>query len=431
MEQRELLKDIFRASLEAVDPYGSVRDFAKDIKRVSSEGSYRRLVVLGFGKAACPMAKAIEELFEVERGLVITKYGHCRGRYRPKKIEVREAAHPVPDKNGFEATQEIMALVKNLSEDTLVVCLISGGGSALLVSPLEGITLDEKRQTTELLLRAGTDIHEVNTVRKHISSVKGGRMAGLLHPARVISLMLSDVIGDNPDVIASGPTSPDPSTYEDALGVLKKYGLTRKVPQSVLKAFEKGVKGSVPETPKHGDKIFDNVENVIIGSNRKAMEAGRRRAGELGFRVETLSMELTGEAKDAGRWLAEEALKTRERNPGQRLVLLSGGETTVTVRGSGRGGRNTELALSFAMAIEGVEKITLLSAGTDGTDGATDAAGAVVDGASVARGRKLGLEPQHCLADNDSYTFFKKTGDIFIIGPTGTNVMDLQMMIVG
>ncbi len=431
MDDKAALKDIFFASLKAVDPYLSVMARRDSLLKTFREGGYKKLSVAGFGKAACPMAKAIEDVIPVDGGMVITKYGHCNEKYQPEKVQVYEAGHPVPDENGLRAAGRLTDLARGLDEDTMVVCLVSGGGSALLTAPCEGITLDEKRTVTGLLLNVGADINELNTVRKHISGVKGGRLAQMFFPAKVVSLLLSDVVGDKVDVIASGPTAPDSSTFHDALNVLKKYNLLKQVPESVLKVIEKGADGQLPETPKAGDSIFDTIENIIVGSNLRAIEAAKERAEALGFRAEILFSELTGEAREAGRLLSEKAMETRrDRSGSQRVCLISGGETTVTVRGRGKGGRNTELALAFALAIDGRKGITLLSAGTDGNDGPTDAAGAVVDGDSVQKARRLGMDAGEYIDDNDSYTFFKKTGDILITGPTGTNVMDVQIIAV-
>jgi len=439
-DKRKIAAEIFSASLKAVDPYISVKRFAERIRSVYTNNNCNRLLVAGFGKAACPMANAIEDTLGdlVTRGIVITKYGHA-GNQRPKvsgqhsKITIFEAGHPVPDENGVNGTNEVIRLLKDADEDTLVLCLISGGGSALLVSPYKGITLSEKQKVTQHLLKAGANIEELNTVRKHISGVKGGRLAEAAYPARIISLMLSDVIGDRLDVIASGPTSPDPTTYDDALKVMNKYGLTDKTPPGILDVINKGAERIITDTPEEGNIIFERVENIIIGSNRFALDAAKQRAEELGFYAEIISAELTGEARDAAKWLAEKVRKSgsaevqKHKKP---LCLVSGGETTVSVTGNGLGGRNTEFALAFAMEIEGVDGVVLLSAGTDGTDGPTDAAGAIVDGKTIENARASGIDPETYLENNDSYNFFKKIDSLLITGPTGTNVMDLQIVLL-
>lgn len=424
--------EIFYASLKAVSPYEAVKLHTNKIRSVYQDGSFRKLVIIGFGKASCPMAKAIEDDLGdlIHSGIIVTKYDHAKDA--PKKIKVFEAGHPVPDENGLKGTRQIMQLLDNTDKETLLVCLISGGGSALLVSPYEGLSLEEKQRTTQLLLSSGADIHELNTVRKHISAVKGGRLAERAYPARVISLILSDVIGDNLDVIASGPTAPDSSGYQDVLSVMEKYHLTDKVPSNVLQVIHKGLDGEISETPKEGEKFFTTVENRIIGSNRIALQAAKSRAESLGFETDILSDSISGEARDVARWLAKKAIEIKMlRSQKSPLCLISGGETTVTVKGNGLGGRNMEFALAFAIEIEGVHGISLLSAGTDGTDGPTDAAGAVVDSNSIREAKASGIDPAAYLENNDSYNFFKKTGGLLTTGPTGTNVMDVQLLIIG
>ena len=429
----QLAAEIFYSGLRAVDPYKCVMLQAEHILSVFRRGKYRKLLLVAFGKAAVPMTKALAEIAGdvISQGVLITKYGHVAPDDVFRNISVFEAGHPIPDVNGFTATKEVIRLMDAADESAFIVFLVSGGGSALLIAPHDNITLTEKQEVTDLLLKAGADIVELNTVRKHLSRVKGGRLAGLAHPARIMSLILSDVIGDPLDVIASGPTSPDETTYSGALKVFEKYGLTGRVPQNIMDLFKKGDAGLLAETPKSGTQVFQGVENIIIGSNRMATEAAARKAKELGFAVTILSNEIQGEAKEVGAALARQALKIKEtKGPTGRICLIQGGETTVTVRGSGRGGRNTELALAFAMEIEGADGISMLSAGTDGTDGPTDAAGAIVNGETVKKLRAQCLDPASCIMDNDSYTFLQKVGGLFITGPTGTNVMDLQIVLI-
>lgn len=436
----KLVTEIFYASLKAVDSYESVKHYTHKIRSAYQNGNFSRLIIIGFGKAAYPMAEAIEDNLwkSIDIGIVITKYGHSkeqktRVKGQRSRIKVYEAGHPLPDENGLKGTEEIIKLLKDTDENTFITCLISGGGSSLLVSPYEGISLDEKQKITELLLRAGADINELNTVRKHISKVKGGRLVEIAYPAKVISLILSDVTGDRLDIIASGPTSPDGTSYNNALRVLKEYSLMGKSPKSILEVLQKGVSGLIPETPKEGNKIFDNVENIIIGSNRIALDAAKKKAEEMGLNAEIISYELTGEARDMGKWLAQKAKGIRKASGARReekVCLISGGETTVTVKGLGLGGRNMELALAFAIEIEGFDGITLLSAGTDGTDGPTDAAGAIVNGETAIKAKAIGIDPGAYLRNNDSYNFFKKIDGLFITGPTGTNVMDIQIMVI-
>jgi glycerate 2-kinase len=430
--RRSSMEEIFQAALKAADPYESVKRHLGRLRSAFSGGGFHRVFIAGFGKAVCPMARAVEEGLSdiVERGIVITKYGHCMG-YAFRKIDVREAGHPLPDENGRKGAAEVIDLLRRADDQTLVVCLISGGGSALLVAPCEGITLSDKQEVTGLLMKSGADIHELNTVRKHLSGVKGGRLAEAAFPAAVLSLIISDVIGDDLDVIASGPTSPDGSTYADALTVLEKYGLRSRSPYAVIEVLEKGAAGLIRETPKTGNPAFDKVENIIIGSNGVALEAAKKHAESLGFDVEILSSEIRGEAKEVGQELAKKAVGIRNTKRSTKPVcLIAGGETTVTVRGDGLGGRNMELALSFAIGIEGVGGVSFLSAGTDGTDGPTDAAGAIVDGDTVKRGKEKGMSAAEYLEDNDSYHYFEKAGGLLITGPTGTNVMDIQVILI-
>jgi glycerate-2-kinase len=331
----------------------------------------------------------------------------------------------------------MMDLVKRANEQTLVLCLLSGGASALMVAPVEGLTLRDKQEVTSLLLKAGSSIDELNAVRKHLSAVKGGRFAKAACPAQIVALILSDVIGDRLDVIASGPTARDMTTYTDALTVIDKYGLKGSMPSRVTAFLERGIAGQELETVKSGDSCLLKTRNVIIGGINHALAAAKEAIRQLGISSDILTKELQGEAKEAARFLARAAQKTRdELNPGERRCLLSGGETIVTVRENGKGGRNQELAMAFAIEIAGTTGVTLLSAGTDGTDGPTNAAGAIVDGSTVQRARELGVHPEPYLGNNDSYTFFSrldaldKDKHLLVTGPTGTNVMDIQIILV-
>lgn len=443
MMNKESLLDMFSAALSAVDPYRAVIKALRVENNVLTAGGsmykldvFDRVIVVGAGKASASMAAAVEDVLgdKIDHGVVVVKYGHT-GKLRT--IEQLEAAHPVPDEASVEGTVRILELVRGADEKTLVICLLSGGGSSLLVAPLPGVTLEDKHRTTELLLRAGATIDELNAVRKHLSAVKGGRLARIAHPATVVSLILSDVIGDRLDVIASGPTASDSSTFSDAATVIEKYRLTTAIPSQVTSFLERGKAGQEAETVKSGDACFLRTGNVIVGSSAQALAAAREKATALGWRPEMVTAELRGEARDAARFLAQTALRARDgMKPGERRCLLSGGETTVTVMGNGKGGRNQELALAFAVAISGMDGITLLSAGTDGTDGPTDAAGAVVDGSVVNKARELGIHPEAYLGNNDSYAFFSKLDALtnekhhLVTGPTGTNVMDLQIVLI-
>jgi len=425
---KELRKDaeaIFRTALEAVDPYRCVSSFLEGMDLPG------RTFLVGMGKASVQMAKAAEDILgdRVEGGLVVTKYGHG-GELR--RIKVLEAGHPVPDEAGMRAAEEILSVARKTGQRGTLLCLISGGGSALTPLPPEGITLEEKRRTTELLLRCGARIEELNAVRKHLSRIKGGQLAKAASPARVVSLVLSDVVGDPLEVIASGPTVPDPTTFEDCIAVVRKYDIWNELPRSVRLRFEMGARGDLPETPKPGDPAFSSCENVVVGNNRMALEAARREAERRGYRTLILTSVLRGEAREVGRVLASVVEEVRKNGEPVRppACLLSGGETTVTVRGRGKGGRNQELALAMVRELAGLKDVLVLSAGTDGTDGPTDAAGAFVDGRTLRRARKLGLEPDDYLRENDSYNFFEALGDLFVTGPTGTNVMDLQIALI-
>lgn len=423
---------IFSAALRAADTHRAVLPHTQKILSLYTDGGYKRLILVGFGKAVSPMARQFMDSLGgvIPEGVLITKYGHGGETAKEKRVNTWEAGHPLPDENGIKATEEIIRLLEDAEEESLVVCLISGGGSSLLVSPWAGISLSEKQTATDILLRAGAGISELNTVRKHISRVKGGRLAELASPARTISLILSDVIGDRLDVIASGPTSPDNTTYDDAMKVIERYGLKDTMPWSIIETLERGRRGLISETPKEGSAVFQRVENIIVGSNKKAIDAAKADAVALGFQTSVVSTEIQGEARFIGKWLAKKAVGMKASLPGSRICLISGGETTVAVKGKGKGGRNMELALAFALEIEGFEGITFLSAGTDGTDGPTDAAGAIVDGHSITKAKSLGINGEEYLNNNDSYNFFKKVGGLFITGPTGTNVMDLQITLL-
>lgn len=389
---------------------------------------YERIFVLGGGKAGATMAQALEKLLgkRITGGLVNVKYGHTAPL---KRVEINECGHPVPDEAGVKGSQRIAQLAAEAGEKDLVLCVVSGGASALMPAPAEGITLAEKQATTKLLLACGANIHEMNAVRKHLSTLKGGQLARLAFPATVITLMLSDVIGDNLDVIGSGPAAPDQSTFSGAIAILNKYGLLGQVPASVRNRLEQGAAGKIPETPKS----LERTQNLIVGSNRLAVDAAKAKAKALGYRTMVLSTTIEGETKDVARLHA--AIAREVRTSGEPLpapaCIISGGETTVTLRGDGKGGRNQEFALAAALDVDGMKNVLLLSAGTDGTDGPTDAAGALCDGTTLARARALGLNAAEFLANNNSYEFFDRLGDLIRTGPTNTNVMDVRFVVVG
>jgi len=405
---------IFQAALAAADPEISTFETLNRLK-LSLE-KFERVYLVAIGKAAVGMAAAVEKFAgkRLTAGMVLTKYGHTNRKLRRAKI--REAAHPVPDAAGLAASEEMEQLLRTLNARDLLITAISGGSSALLSAPAAGITLEDKQLTTDLLLKSGADISELNAVRKHLSRLKGGQMAALAYPATVIGLLLSDVIGDTIDVIGSGPTAPDSSTFQDARNVLAKYNLIDIVPSSVRVRLET----SSEETPKPSDPLFKNVRNVITASNHQALTAAAAKARALGYRPLILSSRIQGEAKEVAR---VHAAILRDAPPNS--CILSGGETTVTVRGKGRGGRNQELALALAIDIAGVPNVAALCAGTDGSDGPTDAAGAFVTGQTI-----LDLaEARQYLAANNSYEFFDPLKALIKTGPTGTNVMDINILL--
>jgi hydroxypyruvate reductase len=381
--------------------------------------SFRNIYVIGAGKASAQMARAIERLLgaRITAGEINVKDGHGAPL---RRIQINECGHPVPDQRGVDGARRIARIASQATADDLIVCLISGGASALLPLPAPPITLAEKQKTTRLLLRSGASIHEMNCVRKHISQIKGGQLARLAYPATLLTLILSDVIGDDLDVIGSGPTVPDRSTLADARAIFDKYGIGNKLP------------AAAQETPKPGDRIFAKTHNVIVGSNALAVDAAEVEARRLGFHTLVLSTFLEGEAREIARVHAAIAKEIRAtgRPVKTPACVISGGETTVTVRGKGLGGRNQEFALAAALDIAGLQNVLILSAGTDGTDGPTDAAGAIADGTTLVRAQALGLNAPAFLANNDSYRFFEATGDLIKTGPTGTNVADIQLVLV-
>ncbi len=418
---------IFRAAVQAADPRRTVREALSSARL----DRFRRIFVVGAGKASAAMAQAAEQALgsRIHGGWINTKDGHLAPL---RRITLHEASHPVPDARGVEGARRIARIAAQAGEGDLLLCLISGGASALLPLPLDPLTLEEKQETTRLLLACGATIHEINAVRKHLSAIKGGRLARLAQPASVLALLLSDVVGDPLDVIGSGPAAPDTSTFRTAWHVIEKYGLEDRIPPRARALLQDGIAGRIEETPKPGDPCFARTRNVIVGSNRLAVDAAARRARQLGYRPLVLSTTVEGETRDIASMhaaIAREIVSTgRPARP--PVCVISGGETTVTLRGKGLGGRNQEFALAAAIALEGLEGVLAFSAGTDGTDGPTPAAGAMADGATVARAAALGLDARRALAENDSYRFFEPLGDLVMTGPTGTNVMDIRLMLV-
>lgn len=433
----DLSKDalrIFRAALKAADPFDAILRHVRVNNNVLLAGgkryplkAFESMYVVGAGKAGATMAQAAERLLgkRIRGGLINVKYGHTA---KLRRIELNECGHPIPDHNGELGAQRIAAIARQAGGKDLLLCLISGGASALLPLSAPPITLEEKQETTRLLLQCGANIHELNCVRKHISALKGGQLAQLAYPATVLTLILSDVIGDDLDVIGSGPTVPDRSTFAEARVVLEKYGITGKIPAAVRERLQ----GNAAETPKPGDKVFNNVLNLIVGSNRLAVDAAAHQAKALGYHTLVLSTCIEGETRDVARVHAAIAKEIRAsgRPVKPPACVLSGGETTVTIRGHGLGGRNQEFALAAAIDIAGLKDTVILSAGTDGTDGPTDAAGAIADGRTIGRASAQGLDAARYLANNDAYHFFESLKDLIKTGPTGTNVADVRIALV-
>jgi hydroxypyruvate reductase len=359
-------------------------------------------------------------------GLINVKYGHVA---KLRRIELNECGHPVPDQRGVDGAARIAKIAEGAGKDDAVLCLISGGGSALLPLPAAPITLEEKQAVTRLLLACGANIHEINAVRKHISLIKGGQLARLAAPAVVEALLLSDVSGDDLDVIGSGPTAPDVSTFGRAVEILEKYGIYAQVPAAVRDRLERGVRGEIVETPKPKDAVFRRVRNTVVGSNRLALDAAAREARQRGYRTLVLASEIQGESREVARMHAAFAREiVLAGNPVKPpACIITGGETTVTIKGAGLGGRNQEFVLAAALDISGLDRTVVFSAGTDGTDGPTDAAGAIADGATYSRDP----EARRFLDDNDSYHYFESLKDLVITGPTNTNVMDVRLVLVG
>jgi glycerate 2-kinase len=390
-----------------------------------------RVIVTGAGKASAAMAAAVEEALgeRVSGGVVAVKDGHLAAT---RRVRLLEAGHPVPDERGAAAAREIIALARSAGADDLVLVLISGGGSALTPAPVPPVTLADKQVVTRLLLMAGATINQLNTVRKHLSAMKGGQLARAAAPARVHALLLSDVIGDPIDVIASGPTAPDGSTFADALAILDRFGLRGSVPGAVGDRLERGARGAIAETPKRDDPLFRRVTNAVIGNNALVVEAAATRAAQLGFRPHVLTRSLEGEARLVARdWVAlARRIRAGEGPVAPPACVIAGGETTVTVRGRGTGGRCQEFTLAAALEMEGLPDVVMLAAGTDGTDGPTTAAGALADGASARRAREGHDDPAARLADNDAHAVLAALGDLIVTGPTNTNLLDLYLLVV-
>jgi glycerate 2-kinase len=419
---RDVLRSLFASALQAADPMRCVPAHLPDIRETG------RVVVIGAGKASAAMARAVETeagaqgwLSRLE-GLIVTRYQHgvaC------ERIEVVEASHPVPDAAGHAAARRVLDLVSGLSAEDTLICLMSGGGSALLALPADGVSAEEKAAVNRALLRSGAPIDEMNCVRKHISAIKGGRLAAAAYPAHVVCLMISDVPYDDPSVIASGPTVPDPTSVIDARSILDRYGID--IPDSVLRVLD----GKDGETPKPGDPVFEKVDNVIVSRPGDMLAAVERKAAEMGFHVVSLGPDLQGEARELGR---EHARLARElqasREDARAIVILSGGETTVTVQGDGRGGRNAEYALGLARELNDAPDIYALACDTDGIDGVEDNAGVVVTPDTMSRAGECGVSVEDTFERNDAYSLFSAIDGLVITGPTRTNVNDFRAILI-
>lgn len=443
--------EIFAAGVASVDPRPMVRDALRlegPVLTVEAGGRaaawdlrrFDRILVLGYGKAGSRMARGAEDAlgYRISGGVVAVKAGFAEPCER---VRILEASHPVPDETSVRAARAVMEAARGADEGTLVLVLVSGGGSSILCVPYDkdgrSLALADKAAVTRELLACGADIREINAVRRHLSAVKGGRLAEILAPATVVSLILSDVVGDELASIASGPTVPDPTTWSDALGIVRRFGIEERIPRAARDLLSDGAAGRLPDTPKPGDRIFRSVTNIVLGSNRRAARAAAARARELGYRTLYLGSRITGEAREIARAYLGMALDcAADGAPRNRpACLIAGGETTVTLRGSGKGGRNQEMALAFLAGLGDSEsriarRICFLSAGTDGNDGPTDAAGAFADSGLLEAAQGAGLKPREYLAANDSYTFFDRIGGLLRTGPTNTNVCDLQVVLV-
>ncbi|MDD4428100.1 MAG: glycerate kinase [Paludibacter sp.] len=434
---RETAEKIFLAGVERVLPDKLIRSrmqLSGDVLTICGNNynlrNIEHVYVIGAGKAAALMSLETEQILgsQISAGHVVTKYGHGCNLQR---IHLSEAAHPVPDENGVKATAEIFKIARKAKKNDLVICLISGGASALLADVPPGISLDDLGITNKLLMKSGANIHEINTIRKHLSEIKGGQLAKIIYPATCISLILSDVVGDPLDVIASGPTAPDTSSFDDAYDIMKQYELHSQLPDSIIKHLLLGKRGIIPETPDKMHRCFQTTQNYIVGSNKIALEAAAEFAKREGYQTHIITDSLQEDYKQVAGLIISTVKKHLENKTDDRpICLLFGGEPTVKIEGNGLGGRNQHLALYLSTRLENMPGITILCAGTDGTDGPTDAAGAVVDSTTVESARSNGLIVSQYLEKSDSYNFFSKTGGHIFTKPTQTNVMDMIVVII-
>lgn len=432
---RSITLHLLEQAVRSADPDAAVRNVLRvkgDHIRIGGEGVELsgRVIVIGAGKASGRMATAIESIMDdrIDEGTVIVPKGTASS-HGLRRIRLREGDHPQPSRDSVEAAKAVIGAVSGLSEGDVVISLISGGGSALMCLPSEDIPLEDKIATTKALLRSGATIVEFNTVRKHISAVKGGMLARAAYPARVVNLLLSDVPGDREEIIASGPLCPDPSTFDEAMRVLKLRGLVGAIPDSVEGHIIKGIRGQIPETPKPDDKAFRHVITKVVAGGRMALRSMERLCRKSNWGVNALTSCMEGEAREVGTVLASIGIELGSKGGNRPKVVLASGETTVTIRGDGRGGRNQELALSAAIKLWGNQGVTVASMGTDGIDGVTDAAGALVDGRTFDEIIGLGLNPRDALNRNDSYTALRSAHSLIFTGPTGTNVSDIMVIV--
>lgn len=441
-DKKKTLKEIFDAAINAASPYNAVHQklrLVPNLKRLLLKAGnksidlnrFKRVFIVGGGKAVCPMARAVEELLgsRVASGLVVTKYGHSKPL---KKIRTIEAGHPLPDASGLKGADALLKIAAQAGEDDLLIVLLTGGASALLPAPAFGLSLKDKQKASRLLINSGASIDEINTLRKHLSLMKGGHLSQAAHPATVLTFIVSDVVGGSLSSIASGPTAPDPSTFHDAIRIIKDYRLAEKMPEKVMDILRRGSKGALPETPKPGDALFKNTSNMIIADNLSALQAAGKRARDFALKPVILTSSMTGNTREAAGFFASVLKEVKNSaNPAKPpACVLMGGETTLKVTGKGLGGRNQEFSLALAAALKSEQGVYALSAGTDGTDGPTEAAGAYAMPDTLGRAEAMRLEPAKYLARNDSYNFFKRIDGLFITGPTGTNVMDMVIGIV-
>jgi glycerate 2-kinase len=436
MDQRQDAINIFLAGIESVKPdnlierYVSVEGETLQVEKISFDLSeIKNIYVVGAGKASASMAQSLESILgsRITEGHIITKYKHA---VPLEFIDITEAGHPVPDENGIKGTEKILSIVNKAEKDDLVICLISGGGSALMADVLEGCTISDLQTVNNILLKSGANINEMNCIRKHLSKVKGGQLARAAAPATVLSLILSDVIGDPLDVIASGPTAPDPTTFADAISIISKYKIENEIPEQIIRVLREGFEGKRQETLKDSDKILLHLNNLIIGTNNLALKTAIEKAESLGFESQIITNKLEGDVTTVARYIIEIVRSVKKEKINQKSCLLFAGEPTIKVQGKGLGGRNQHLALMVAGMLKDLPGITFLSGGTDGTDGLTDAAGAVVDSFTSKNASDLGLDIEQYIYKCDSYTFFKKAGGLIITGPTQTNVMDLMVVLI-